>query len=107
MPKLVTEMKKEEIEELISKQVLDEEEQEIEDALAAGLYVPPPDMQERLAVWKEAAANTRRKRSVTMRFSNLMIDQLKAKAQREGMPYQTLVNSVLHKYLSGRLVERD
>jgi predicted DNA binding CopG/RHH family protein len=29
------------------------------------------------------------------------------KARVEGMPYQTLIHSILHKYVNGRLVERD
>jgi len=33
------------------------------------------------------------------------IDKLKAKAIEEGMPYQTLVSSILHKYLIGKLKE--
>ncbi len=107
MTKLITEMTKEEIEDVISRQVLDPEEQEIEDALAAGLYKSVGDLPERIEEWKQAARNTYRKRSVTLRMTNLMIGQLKLKANEEGMPYQTLMNSVLHKYLSGRFVERD
>jgi predicted DNA binding CopG/RHH family protein len=31
---------------------------------------------------------------------------LQARALQEGLPYQTLIASILHKYLSGRLVEK-
>lgn len=107
MAKLITEMTKQEIEEIVAKQVLDPEEQEIEDALAAGHYEPSEDLPKQIEEWKEAARNTFRKRPVTIRMTNLMIGQLKHKAHEEGMPYQTLMNSVLHKYLSGKFVERD
>jgi predicted DNA binding CopG/RHH family protein len=32
--------------------------------------------------------------------------QLKVRAAEEGIPYQTLVTMVLHKYVTGRLVEK-
>jgi predicted DNA binding CopG/RHH family protein len=107
MAKLITEMTKQEIDEIVERQLLDPEEQEIEDALAAGLCVTDDDLPARIEEWKEAARNTYRKKPVTLRMTNLMIGQLKRKANEEGMPYQTLMNSVLHKYLSGQLKERD
>ena len=40
-------------------------------------------------------------------YSNLVLDLegLQARAAEEGVPYQTLMASVLHKFVSGRLVE--
>lgn len=32
---------------------------------------------------------------------------IQVKAMQEGMPYQTLIASVLHKYVTGRLEERN
>jgi predicted DNA binding CopG/RHH family protein len=86
---------------------LDEEEQQIQRDLEAGIYVSTGDMEKIREQMKIAAKNTFRKKPVTIRMTNLMIGQLKDKATKEGMPYQTLMNSVLHKYLSGKLVERD
>ncbi len=34
------------------------------------------------------------------------LEKLKARALEEGMPYQTLLNSVLHKYITGQLVDK-
>ena len=34
------------------------------------------------------------------------LERLKARALEEGMPYQTLLNSVLHKYITGQLVDK-
>lgn len=107
MTKLITEMTKQEIEDVMARQVLDPEEQEIEDALAAGRYEVGEDLPKSINEWKEAVHNTFRKKPVTLRMTNLMIGQLKQKANEEGIPYQTLMNSVLHKYLSGKFVERD
>lgn len=35
------------------------------------------------------------------------LSDIQVKALEEGMPYQTLIASVLHKYVSGRLVEKE
>jgi len=65
---------------------------------------------------KESAAETQRYRSyaratlrkdarVNIRISSKDLEALQRKALEEGIPYQTLIASVLHKYVSGRLVE--
>jgi predicted DNA binding CopG/RHH family protein len=107
MAKLITDMTREEIEERVAKQVLDPEEQEIEDALARGEYEEVDDLPERLEEMRQAAADILRKKPITMRMNKLMLDQLKLKASEQGLPYQSFVNSILHKYLNGKLVERD
>jgi predicted DNA binding CopG/RHH family protein len=54
----------------------------------------------------EAALEAARKsRSINIRISEFDLAGLKRTAQEEGVPYQTLISSVLHKYLSGRLVD--
>ena len=53
-----------------------------------------------------AAANTGKKdQRMNIRMSLIDINKLKAKALREGMPYQTLVSSILHKYVNNQLHE--
>ncbi len=88
-------------------QVLDEEEQAIEDALTEHLYVPASNQVARIQEWKKAVENFKKKKSVTVRIYERTLEKLKARALEEGMPYQTLLSSVLHKYVTGRLVERD
>jgi len=40
---------------------------------------------------------------ISLRASDDLITKLKLKAKQEGMPYQTLITSVLHKYVEGTL----
>ena len=42
-----------------------------------------------------------------LRISNFDQDKLKEKASNEGPPYQTLINSILHKYVTNQLYEKD
>jgi predicted DNA binding CopG/RHH family protein len=44
---------------------------------------------------------------MNVRIAKRDLDSLKAKALEEGIPYQTLVASVLHKYVAGRLIEKE
>ncbi len=61
-----------------------------------------------LAKFKAAARATAIKdRRVNIRLSSGDLNDIQIKALEEGMPYQTLIASVLHKYVTGRLAERS
>ena len=61
-----------------------------------------------LAKFKSAARTTAIKdRRVNIRLSTGDLQDIQAKALAEGLPYQTLIASVLHKYVTGRLSERE
>lgn len=60
-----------------------------------------------LAKFKAAARATAIKdRRVNIRLSSGDLNDIQVKALEEGIPYQTLIASVLHKYVTGRLTER-
>jgi predicted DNA binding CopG/RHH family protein len=59
-----------------------------------------------LAKYREAARATAIKdKRVNIRLSSGDLADIQARALEEGMPYQTLIASVLHKFVTGRLVE--
>jgi predicted DNA binding CopG/RHH family protein len=61
-----------------------------------------------LAKFKAAARATAIKdRRVNIRLSSGDLQDIQVKALEQGLPYQTLVASVIHKYVSGRLAERE
>lgn len=61
-----------------------------------------------LARFKAAARATAIKdRRVNIRLSSIDLNDIQAKALEEGIPYQTLIASVLHKYVTGRLAEKS
>lgn len=43
---------------------------------------------------------------INIRVSSRDVELLKSRAMEEGIPYQTLVSSILHKYVTGRLVDK-
>ena len=55
---------------------------------------------------KAARAYVEKESKMNIRIAPSELAQIKAKAEREGLKYQTLVKSVLHKYVTGQLVEK-
>jgi predicted DNA binding CopG/RHH family protein len=53
-----------------------------------------------------AQAAFRKDARINIRISSQDLQALQMKAVEEGIPYQTLIASVLHKYVSGRLTDR-
>ena len=53
-----------------------------------------------------ARATAIKDRRVNIRLSAGDLQDIQVKALEEGLPYQTLISSILHKYVTGRLEER-
>ncbi len=53
-----------------------------------------------------ARATATKDKRVNIRLSSGDLNDIQVKALQEGIPYQTLIASVLHKYVTGRLHER-
>ncbi len=85
---------------------LDKEEQEILESYERGEWQPVTDMNAEIKKHKQYAAATFKKdKRISIRISSRDLDALRKRALMEGMPYQTLIASVLHKYIDGRLKE--
>lgn len=83
---------------------LDPEEQEILEAFERGTLVPVENQSKMKRAMQQAAKYTLEKRkNINIRLSELDLHRIKVKAIEEGMPYQTLVSSILHKYSIGSL----
>ena len=48
----------------------------------------------------------RKNKSISLRISNYDLEKLKNIAASEGIPYQTLINSILHKYITNQLFDK-
>ncbi len=71
-----------------------------------GEWKPVKNLKKEIKRYREAAVETLLKnRRVNIRISAMDLEGLQARAAAEGLPYQTLMASVLHKYVSGRLVD--
>lgn len=78
---------------------LDAYEQEIEDAFNEENMVSVPNVEERIKEAQQMARNTlKKKKSITLRVLESDIMRIKRMAANEGMPYQTMIASVLHQF---------
>ena len=86
---------------------LDALEEDILTAYEKGELNSTSPSKARLAKFKAAATATFIKdRRINIRLSSPDLMDIQARALEEGIPYQTFIASVLHKYASGRLVEK-
>ena len=80
---------------------LDSEEKQILEDFEKGKYVSVKDFQKAKKTYQETAANTLAKaRNINIRLSQKDLSKLKEKAAQDGLPYQTLVSSILHRYVN-------
>jgi len=86
---------------------LDPEEAELLDAFERGQLKRPFNRQKDLKRHRAYAKSTFKKdKRINVRISERDLNQLQKIASEEGMPYQTLVSSILHKYVEGRFVDK-
>lgn len=84
------------------KQFSDPTEDDVIALSETGDWVSVGDLSERKALWKDRAGRMidGKRQRISISIPERDLARLKAKALEEGMPYQTLINSILHKYVS-------
>lgn len=89
---------------------LDAEEKELLRSLDAGEWKLVDNHDAEVERYRSYARHTLKKlnknRRVNIRLTERDLGKLRHKAGEEGMPYQTLMASVLHKYVEGRFIEK-
>jgi len=87
----------------MSKVRLSKEEKELLDSVESGKFESTLTDARRKEL-EAAATNTSRKdKRINIRISNRDLIAVQSRASEEGIPYQTLVSSIIHKYVSGSL----
>ena len=83
---------------------LDEEEVKILQDFERGELTSINNFKEEKRQLEEAAHNFLQKdRRINIRISSRDLETLQKKAVKEGIPYQTLISSTLHKFVTGKL----
>ena len=86
---------------------LDLEEKELLESYERDEWQSVPDLESESSRYRGYAKETFRKdKRVNIRISQKDLMAIQKRALEEGVPYQTLISSILHKYLAGRLSER-
>jgi predicted DNA binding CopG/RHH family protein len=85
---------------------LTKEEKKILDSFEKGEWIPVADLSKRKKELAAYARNTLRKdKRLNIRISERDLLELQRKAVNEGLPYQTYVSSIIHKFINGTLIE--
>lgn len=88
---------------------LDKFEKEIEESLERGEWqsLPKSEVSRFEKMAKHSSEHRKREARVNIRMTQGDVDVIRQLADEEGLGYQTLMSSVLHKYARGRLVEKS
>ena len=86
---------------------LDEEEEDLIRSIENDEWIESTSASEQKKTAKEyAEATIRKDKRMNIRISERDLKNLKKRALEEGIPYQTMVSMILHKYLTGRYSEQ-
>ena len=89
----------------MKKHTLDQDEQVLLDAVEAEEFESTLTPARKAELEATATDTFKKDKRINIRISNRDLAAIQSKAQREGIPYQTLVSSIIHKYISGSLQE--
>jgi len=85
---------------------LNKEERDLSRSVEKGEWRSVKNLEAEIAAAKSIAdATVAKAQRMNIRISEKDLIALRVRAMKEGMPYQTLVSGIIHKYLAGRLVE--
>ncbi len=83
------------------------EEKELLDSVEQEEWVSIPDSRKEAKRYQEYARATFRKdKRVNIRISEKDLTKIQKRALQEGLPYQTLISSILHKFVTGQLKQK-
>lgn len=83
---------------------IDDEERELLESLESGDWRPVKNLnQEKKRAVSAARSTLKKDKRINLRLSQKDYHQIQVKAIEEGIPYQTLISSLIHKYLNGSL----
>ena len=87
--------------------VLDEEEKDIEESLNFNTIKPVKNVKSKITALKKIASQYRRRHEeINIKITHSDLLRLKEAAADEGLPYDILIASVLHKYAVGQTIHR-
>ncbi len=86
---------------------LDKEEQEILESFERGEWKSVPEVESEIYKHRVYARNTLKKdKRINIRISSKDLSEIQTLAIEDGLPYQTLISSILHRYVTGRLIDK-
>ncbi len=84
---------------------LDQNEEDILEAFEAGEFQSELTPSRKEMIEKSAAETFKKDKRINIRISSRDLVAIQRRALEEGMPYQTMISSILHKFISGSLYD--
>jgi predicted DNA binding CopG/RHH family protein len=82
---------------------LDEEERELARSLGKEEWIPDLTKKEKKQYEENARYSLNKQRRINIRMSERDLKKIRAKAIEEGIPYQSLISMLIHKYNEGKI----
>jgi predicted DNA binding CopG/RHH family protein len=82
---------------------LDKIENDIEDRANEFKPISPPQKD----LLESLLDDARKTKNINIRISEYDLEKLREKSASEGLPYQTLISSIIHKYVSNQLINEN
>jgi predicted DNA binding CopG/RHH family protein len=87
---------------------IDKDEREILDSVERDEWKTIPEVEKETKRYqKYARAAFRKDKRINIRISEKDLIKLQRRAVKEGLPYQTFISSILHKFVSGQFMEKS
>jgi len=92
----------------MKKKKVNNEEKNILDSYEQDQWRPAKNRKREVKKLQQYARNTLQKdKRINIRMSSTDLDRVRVIATQQGIPYQTLISSIIHKYVSGYLKEKE
>ena len=86
---------------------LDKEEKDILESYERGEWKSVKNLKKEIERHRGYARQTLKKdKRINIRISSMVLDEIQTRAIEDGIPYQTLISSILHRFATGRLIEK-
>ncbi len=86
---------------------LSKEEKELVRSVEKGEWRSVPQLSDQIRKYERYARNTFKKsKRINIRITERDLMSIKKRALQEGIPYQTFISSILHKFVTGQLGEK-
>ena len=69
--------------------------------------IEPPSKERQKELRKAASEFVKQEAKMNIRIDPIELEKIKEHASRQGLKYQTFIKSVLHKYITGQLIEKE
>lgn len=92
----------------MSKKKVNNEDKDVLDSYERGEWRSVKNRKREVKRLQQYARNTLQKdKRINIRMSSKDLDRVRVIATKQGIPYQTLISSIIHKYVSGYLKEKE